>query len=166
VAVEPSRQRLELLGGNFARLGLTAVDVFSGTLQDFAQKTTEIFRAVLVDAPCSGLGVTGRHPDIRWLRKPEDLKRYPEKQLALLNTAAALVGPGGVLVYATCSTEPEENDQVVAQFLGNNVNFQLADARGFLPAAAHCLVDDRGFLRTVPGTQVSDGFFAARLVKS
>jgi len=163
-AVEPTRQRLELLGRNFARLGVTGVDIYQGTLQEFARDTMEIFRAVLVDAPCSGLGVIGRHPDIRWSRKPEDLKRYPEKQLELLQAAAGLVGPGGVVVYATCSTEPEENEQVVEQFLSSNSKFTVEDARNVLGEKCNELVDEKGFLRTVPGDLVSDGFFAARLV--
>ena len=165
VAVEPTKQRLELLGENIARLDLKGVEVFEGTLQEFAQQAGDSFEAVLIDAPCSGIGVTGRHPDIRWLRKPEELQRYQKKQLELLNSASGLVGPGGVVVYATCSTEPEENDEVVELFLQGNSKFKMESAQLFLSENAQSLVDDKGFLRTIPGDKVSDGFFAARLVR-
>jgi len=164
VAVEPSGQRVGLLHENIARLRLAGVEVVQETLQDFARRTDEKFSAVLVDAPCSGLGVTGRHPDIRWVRSPEELKRYHSVQLELLLLAAKMVRPGGVLVYATCSTEPEENEQVVDQFLDANPGFAVEDARNVLAEECRDLVDERGCLRTLPGNLVSDGFFAVRLV--
>lgn len=166
VAVEPTAQRLMLLGQNIDRLGVGAVEVFKGTLQEFTLQENKPIQAVLVDAPCSGLGVTGRHPDIRWIRKHEDLPRYQEKQLELLHAAASLVGSGGVVVYATCSIEPEENDEVVEKFLKENVNFKLENAGFLLSQQCQCLVDDKGFLRTVPGDEISDGFFAARLMRN
>ena len=165
VAVEPNDHRLELLKENINRLGLTMVDVFAGTLDDFAKQAKDKFEAILVDAPCSGLGVTGRHPDIRWVRKEEDLLRYQKNQIDLLTTAASLVQPKGILVYATCSMEPEENEQVVMQFLEDNKLFRLEDAKSVLASNAHELLDDKGFLRTLPGKQTTDGFFAARLVR-
>lgn len=166
VAVEPSAQRLSLLSANCTRLGLSGVDIFQGSLQEYNPPSAESFEAVLVDAPCSGLGVTGRHPDIRWQRQPDDLKRYQRIQLELLERAATLVSHGGVLVYATCSTEPEENDEVVEQFLAADPEFRVEDARRVLSGKGQELVDEKGFLRTIPGPEVSDGFFAARLVRS
>ena len=165
IAVEPNEMRIKLLGENMNRLDVNGVSVFHGTLQEFLHKTDEDFQAVFVDAPCSGLGVTGRHPDIRWVRAEEDLQSYQQKQLAILGTAARLVSPGGILVYATCSTEPEENDQVIEKFLAKNPLFSIQDGRLSLSKKAHSLVDANGFIKTLPGDQLSDGFFACRLVR-
>ena len=104
-----------------------------------------LFDGILIDAPCTGTGVIRKHPDIRWNRQPEDFVASQEKQLELLRIAAALVKPGGVLVYATCSLEPEENQEVVEQFLAANDAFALTDCRDFLPEAAASLVDAKGF---------------------
>ena len=127
-------------------------------------RSPEPFDLVLVDAPCSGLGVVRRHPDIRWNRKVEDLQRYQAEQLALLQTAARLLEPGGVLVYITCSTEPEENEQVVEKFLVSNPDFKTEDCRAYLPDNSGELVDEQGFFRSLPD-QGLDGFFGARLLK-
>lgn len=162
VAVEPHPPRQRLFQENMARLGLDRVELFPGTLAEYGGRAAGGFGAVLIDAPCSGLGVTGRHPDIRWQRHPADLPKFQAKQLAILAEAAPLVVPGGVLVYATCSTEPEENEAVVAQFREQFPQFVVDNAAGSLPPAARPLVDGHGFLRTVPGHQASDGFFAAR----
>jgi len=164
VAVEPHSGRSKLLRENLTRLGLDAT-IVAGELQDFAQEQPQSFQGIIIDAPCSGLGVVGRQPDIRWQRAKGDLPRYATRQLALLGQAASLLAHGGVLVYATCSTEPEENDEVINAFLATHPDFVRADAKAFLPAAAHGLVDSQGCLRTLPH-QGLDGFFAARLEKA
>jgi 16S rRNA (cytosine967-C5)-methyltransferase len=163
VAVEPHDGRRKLLRENLTRLGIDAT-IFAGELQAFAKEQPQSFQGILIDAPCSGLGVVGRQPDIRWQRSESDLHRYAERQRGLLDQAATLLASGGVLVYATCSTEPEENDEVVSGFLATHPDFVRADAKAFLPAAAHVLVDSQGCLRTLPH-QGLDGFFAARLEK-
>jgi 16S rRNA (cytosine967-C5)-methyltransferase len=165
LAVEPDKRRYELLGVNLQRLGLErSVETFKGSLVDLADTDGGKFRGILVDAPCSGLGVIRRHPDIRWNRKIADLQRYQTDQLALLNIAARLLELGGVLVYITCSTEPEENEQVIEKFLIFNAGFKAEDCRGYLPDTATWLLDGHGFFRTLPD-QGLDGFFGARLVK-
>ena len=163
MAVEPHAGRRRLLAENLARLGLTAT-IFPGELQAFAGGNPEKFQGVLIDAPCSGLGVIGRQPDIRWQRHAVDLPRYAARQRALLDQAASLLATGGILVYATCSTEPEENDAVVTGFLAAHPEFVVTDAKPFLPAPAQPLVDNYGYLHTLPH-QGLDGFFAARMEK-
>lgn len=163
VAVEPETRRQCLFQENMARLGLTGITLFPGTIAEYPWRREEEFAAVLIDAPCSGLGVTGRHPDIRWQRREEDLLVFQEKQVAILLTAAPLVMPNGVLVYATCSIEPEENEEVVAKFQEAYPSFVVESAALILPESARELVDGNGFLRTIPGPSCSDGFFAARL---
>jgi 16S rRNA (cytosine967-C5)-methyltransferase len=163
VAVEPEARRFELLGANLQRLGLSGkVETRSGTIADLAAGDNRKFQGILVDAPCSGLGVIRRHPDIRWNRREVELARYQSGQLALLDQAAALLAPGGVLVYATCSTEPEENEQVVELFLADHQDFRVEGGREFLPVAAQEFVGDDSFFRTRPDQGV-DGFYAARL---
>ncbi len=158
--------RLKRLEENARRLGVTNVEIITGDATKAIEKLGgQFFDRILVDAPCTGTGVIRRHPDIKWARTPEDLVRVPEKQLSLLNSLAPLVKRGGTLVYATCSLEPEENEEVVAKFLEKNPDFQLEDARNVLPAAARELVDEEGFLRTYPHRHDLDGFFAARLKK-
>lgn len=165
-AVEPNRLRIQLLQDNLQRLKLSAyVTIIADRLENLQPNLAGPFAGALIDAPCSGLGVVRRHPDIRWSRAEEDLRRYQRMQLALLDRAAVLLGPDGILVYATCSMEPEENDAVVTQFLATHTDFSLTDCRDFLPMSAVGLVDKQGFFRTVPGREGIGGFFAARLVR-
>lgn len=165
VAVEPEARRFALLGANLHRLGLdAAVETLAGTIADLTATGSRQFQGILVDAPCSGLGVIRRHPDIRWNRQEAELARYQAGQLALLDQAAALLAPDGVLVYATCSSEPEENEQVVELFLAGHRDFRVEGCGDYLPGAARDFVGADGFFRTRPD-QGLDGFFAARLVK-
>lgn len=164
VAVEPSEKRRTLLTENFLRLGCKAPEVYPGTLQQFAQERRERFHGILVDAPCSGLGVIRRQPDIRWNRSLAALQNNQTRQLELLACAAGLLEQGGVLVYATCSTDPLENDEVVSAFLRTHPEFLLTRTQEYLPPSAHSCVDTTGFFRTTPD-QGLDGFFAARMIK-
>jgi 16S rRNA (cytosine967-C5)-methyltransferase len=123
---------------------------------------TPVFDRILVDAPCSGLGTLRRDPDIRWRRAEADLDDMSHRQLDLLRRAAAVLAPGGRLVYATCSSEPEENEGVVERFLHEASGFSLVDLRGFTPALDG-LIDGRGMLRTLPFAHGLEAFFAAAL---
>ena len=164
VAVDPSLKRLALLKDNLRRLGGPEVEIHGVTLQDFAAQRQGGFAGVLVDAPCSGLGVIRRQPDIRWQRSLDALQGYQGKQLALLVAAADLVEKGGVLVYATCSIDPKENDEVIAEFLTAHPEFSITPAQEYLPEAARSLCDGTGFFKTTPEQEL-DGFFAARMVR-
>ena len=130
-----------------------------------------VFDCVLVDAPCTGLGTVRRDPDIKWRRTPEDLAPMAATQLRLLGHAAAAVRPGGRVIYATCSSEPEENDRVVDAFLeANPGSFRDAgrDATAALRRGAILspLCDSRGRLHTYPHEHGLEAFFAAVLVKA
>lgn len=111
---------------------------------------------VFVDAPCSGLGTIRRNPDIRWKIEAADLARFQERQLAILQSAAGVQAPH--LIYVTCSTEPEENEQVVESFLASQKHY-----RRLFPAQAALkrLVDTQGYFRTFPAEDDIDGFFGA-----
>jgi 16S rRNA (cytosine967-C5)-methyltransferase len=117
------------------------------------------FDAVLTDVPCSGLGTLRRNPEIKWRLRPDKLVELPALQRRIVECAAAAVRPGGLLVYSTCSTEPEENEEVVRAFLDDNKGFNLVRPRD--PAGVERWLDGEGFLRTFPGKRRWDGFFAA-----
>ena len=116
------------------------------------------FDKILVDVVCSGTGTLQRHPEIRWRLRAEDLPRLAGLQLGLLANAAGLLKPGGTLVYATCSLEPEENEQVVERFLSSHARFRLKTPSD---EAVKRFCDRDGFFRLWPLETRSDGFFAA-----
>ena len=131
---------------------------------DGALPFASAFDRVLVDAPCSGLGTVRRDPDIRWRRNEAELEPLARDQLRLLHRAAEVVRPGGRLVYATCSSEPEENEAVVDRFLQEQPAFAAVSVHGE-SAALDAVLDDRGRLRTLPFAHGLEAFFAAALVR-
>jgi 16S rRNA (cytosine967-C5)-methyltransferase len=124
-----------------------------------------VFDCVLADVPCSGLGIIRRDPDLKWSRQPDDLAAFAGVQLRILTQASSAVAKGGRLVYATCSSEPEENEAVVDAFIARDHDFTLMPIAGPTLSAAPSLLCARGFLRTVPFVHALDGFFAAMLVR-
>ncbi|MGE0444396.1 MAG: 16S rRNA (cytosine(967)-C(5))-methyltransferase RsmB [Vicinamibacterales bacterium] len=164
VASDIRPRRLELLKQTVAASGATCVEVVP-VPPDGPLPFTEPFDRVLVDAPCSGMGTVRRDPDIRWRRQEEDLAALGREQRALLARAARMVAPGGRLVYATCSSEPEENEQVVEAFLAEHPDFTPLDLRQASPLPA-AVVDAHGRLRTLPFAHGLEPFFAAAVVRS
>jgi 16S rRNA (cytosine967-C5)-methyltransferase len=124
----------------------------------------EPYDAVLVDAPCSGLGTLREHPEIRWRRTPADLADFADRQSRILRAAAKHVRPGGRLVYATCTLARAENDEVVDAFLAESPGFS-ADAPDNVDPAPRALLDEGCRMRTYPHRHDMAGFFAARLVR-
>jgi 16S rRNA (cytosine967-C5)-methyltransferase len=164
-AVEPEKRRLQKLLENRHRLfPESKLSIYEGSLQDFGAKCHIQFDGILIDAPCSGTGIIGRHPDIRWNRKEDDLQRYQKEQLELLEQAQLLLGPKGVLVYATCSLEPEENQNVIHTFLSTHPDIELTNCAEQLPKAAQQFVKDK-FFCPHPSPTI-DGFFAARMKRT
>jgi 16S rRNA (cytosine967-C5)-methyltransferase len=163
IALESDRKRIGRIRENAARLGATIVRPLFGDAATFDEGT---YDRVLIDAPCSGLGVLRRHPDGRWTKTEESIKERARLQKKILENCAKLVKPGGVLVYATCTTEPEENEEIVNGFLATNSSFTLDDPRPHLPAEAGSLVGPDRFFRTFPNEQSMDGFFAARVIRT
>jgi len=121
------------------------------------------WEAVLLDAPCSATGTMARHPDARWRVRPEAIGRLARRQAALLDAAARLVRPRGVLVYATCSLEREENAEQVEAFLERHQDFRRAPVPGAVPPE---LVTAAGDLHALPQHHAIDGVYAARLERS
>jgi 16S rRNA (cytosine967-C5)-methyltransferase len=162
VALDRAAGSLRHLRAEAARLGAAVAVVRADALRP-PLAAAALFDAVLVDAPCSGLGTLRQHPEIRWRRRHQDLEDLSLLQRGLLEAAASHVRPGGVLVYATCTIARVENDAVVDAFRAAHPGFAVDDPTPFLPAAAAPLVDDAGVLRTFPHRDGLDGFFAVRL---
>ncbi len=160
-AIEPEYHRFQKLLANMGSIvWKDKVHCLNMSLEQFCATKPNSFDRILLDAPCSGTGVIGRHPDIRWNRQEEDIRQYAKTQRFLLNLAASLLAPGGVLVYATCSIEPEENFGVIDSLLQDKA-FHLSDCRTYLPEAAWPHIDKNCFA-PLPSNEL-DGFFAARI---
>ncbi len=163
-AIDKSEARLTRLRENLARTGLSA-DVICADALEF--RAAEPFGAILLDAPCTSTGTLRRHPDVAWLRRPNDVRALAELQSRLVTAAAEYLKPGGILVHAVCSLEPEEGPGVVADAL--NAGWRRVPLmRGEIGGADEFITPD-GDLRTLPAHWLQigglDGFFAARLVK-
>jgi 16S rRNA (cytosine967-C5)-methyltransferase len=158
VAMDPQPARLKLIGKAAGRLGISIIEAHSGGVAALAGRWKGRCDRVLVDAPCSNLGVVRRNPDVKWKRTEEDLGRLREKQRGILTAAASLVKPGGRLVYATCSLEPDENEEVVGALVAPGAGWQVDTPADFVirPDAA-------GFVRCLPHLHGTDGFSAIRL---
>ena len=133
VACDVRPRRVRLLRATLERTGHADVPVVQVALAGDLPFSAGAFDQVVVDAPCSGLGTLRRDPDIRWGRRAEDLPRLAAAQLTLLRRAAALVKPGGELIYSTCSSEPDENEAVAGAFLANAQGFRLVHEHRTLP---------------------------------
>jgi len=155
VAADLSEPRIRLVRENAARTGRTIGCVVADALRP----PLRVADVVLLDAPCSGTGTLSRHPDARWRLRPADLTRFAELQGRMLGAAASLVQPGGLLVYSTCTLEPEENEDRIDRFLGTQPDFRIEDT-GAVPGGA---VDEGGRLFVTPQGWGFDGAFAARM---
>ena len=161
VAADRRRDRGARLAETVRRAGVAIWVVLADLVS--APFGAEALDAVLVDAPCSATGTMGRHPDARWRLTPRAIARAAGRQRALLAAAARLVRPGGLLIYATCSLEPEENGEIVNDFLARHPAFERAPAAGAVPAA---LVGPDGDFQTLPARHATDGAYAARLMRT
>ena len=160
VALELYESKLRFIHENAERTGISIIEPVQGDAREYNPK--EQADIVLVDAPCSGLGTVSKKPDIKWRRTLDDVRKMSARQLEILHHAAKLVKPGGVLVYSTCTIEPEENVDVVAAFLADHPEYSVEPAEQYITPDV-CL---DGFLQTFPHKHKTDGAFAARLKRS
>jgi 16S rRNA (cytosine967-C5)-methyltransferase len=175
-AVDRKEARLNVLRANCHRLKIKSIVPILGDLshpswrQSIRQAGRQTdsalrFDRILVDAPCSGLGVLRRHPEAKWRKDSEAFGRHHAVQLRLLESVAPCLRAGGVLVYSTCSTEPEENQSVIDQFLRSHAEFQREGVGPWLPEPARRWLTEQGDLSTLGNRESMDGFYAARLKK-
>jgi 16S rRNA (cytosine967-C5)-methyltransferase len=168
-AIDRSAERLKKLAANLARLDLRADIVVA----DAVNLKTQSFDAILVDSPCLGTGTIRRHPDIAWIKKAHDLVALTTLQARLLDKAAELVKTGGMIVYCTCSLEPEENEMQIAALLRRNPGVTRVPITPSEVGGLEELLNEQGELRTLPSHLPApeprlaglDGFFAARLLR-
>jgi 16S rRNA (cytosine967-C5)-methyltransferase len=166
-AIDRSAPRLERLRQNLARLNLTAETVMA----DVAEWQGGPFDAVLLDAPCSSTGTIRRHPDVHWLKQEADIAKLTGLQRRLLRCAVELTKPGGILVYCTCSLEPEEGVEAVEDLLGRDSRLRRRPILAAEVGGLDALLTPVGDLRTLPCQWPAseprlsglDGFYAARL---
>jgi 16S rRNA (cytosine967-C5)-methyltransferase len=155
LAIDKRARRTLLIGSLARRLGLTNVQPV--TADGARLPVSREFERILVDAPCSSLGTLRRNPDIKWRVVEDDLAAHAGRQRDLLAVAASHLSPGGRLVYATCSSEPEENEHVVATFLAEHPDLRLVPATVFATS--------EGYFQTRPERDDMDGYFAAILTR-
>jgi 16S rRNA (cytosine967-C5)-methyltransferase len=164
VACDVRGRRMELLKKTLAETGANGVKLVQADLLN-PLPFRAIFTTVIIDAPCSGLGTLRRDPDIRWRRQETDLPALAAAQQRMLDHAGSAVVAGGRLVYATCSSEPEENEQVAEGFACDHPDFSWVDARGAHPQLTDNLIDSHGYLRTTPHQHQLEAFFGATFEK-
>ncbi|MFZ0612518.1 MAG: 16S rRNA (cytosine(967)-C(5))-methyltransferase RsmB, partial [Desulfobacterales bacterium] len=163
-ALDVNTAKLKLLAADMSRLGISIVRPY--TLDLSGSRWPDHlgpYDRILLDAPCSGLGVLRRNPDAKWLVQEAMLAGYGRRQAGFLECLALQVKPGGVLVYAVCSSEPEEGAAVVAAFLEKHRNYRLEIAADYVPLVDDSPLTRAGFLETFPHRHGTDGFFSARL---
>lgn len=150
--------KIELIKENLKKLGITIVEPKVRDSTELIQTLSEKYDKILLDAPCSGLGVLGHKPELRWRRTQKDINELIDIQKNLLNCASVYIKKGGILVYSTCTLNVEENEKIVEWFLKNNFNFCLEPIK-----INDTLNSDTGMITLWPNTLNSDGFFMAKL---
>ncbi|MBH0201659.1 MAG: 16S rRNA (cytosine(967)-C(5))-methyltransferase RsmB [Nitrospira sp.] len=175
VALDLKASRLELLRDNCRRLGLQCIVPIVGDARRPSDWPVEIARSrhaglslfdrILVDAPCSGLGVLRRHPESKGQRQESTFARHQILQRQILESVAPCLRAGGVLVYSTCSNEPEETEEIVSRFCKAYPGWMRESVAPWLPPAALPFVTEQGALSTMGNDCGMDGFYAARLRK-
>jgi 16S rRNA (cytosine967-C5)-methyltransferase len=166
VAADVRGRRVALLVRTVAQSGAGNIRVVQADARA-VPAARGVFDAVLLDAPCSGLGTIRRDPDVRWRRSVDDLPVFASRQREMLESLAAAVRPGGRVIYSTCSSEPEENEAVVQDFLEAHPEFrrQIPDTFASNPALAG-LLDAEGALKTLPFRDALEAFYAAILTRT
>ncbi|MBA4250370.1 MAG: 16S rRNA (cytosine(967)-C(5))-methyltransferase RsmB [Chlorobiaceae bacterium] len=160
IAIDKFESRTNQVTKAMERLGITCVNAIN--VDAHAYENSDLFDRIIADVPCTGLGTISKKPDIKWKKELLDIRKSNILQLNLLNKAATLVKKDGVIVYSTCTTEPEENFEVIESFLKTNENFIIQNASEFV---SKDVVDENGCVQTLPHIHKMDGAFAARLLR-
>jgi 16S rRNA (cytosine967-C5)-methyltransferase len=168
LAIDKHPQRVALIRRGAARLGCKGIETRAWDLSEpppFLEAAS--FDRILVDAPCSGLGVLRRNPESRWRRTPDDIRTLAQLQTTILGHVVPLLRPGGCLLYSVCTFTAAETDAVVQQLLAKHPQLALDNLRTSVPAGWAELITTSGCLRTLPHRHDGmDAFFAARFVKT
>ncbi len=166
IAWDIHSHRIKLIEQNCIRLKTTIVKPKIKNAKTPEKKLYNVFDKVVIDAPCSGLGVIRRKPDIKWSKKLKDIQALKKEQAQILEVCSRYVKPGGILIYSTCSIDPEENANIVSAFIRKNQHFIYDDLRPYLPKKLHKDINKPyGHITLYPNIHGTDGFFIARLKK-
>lgn len=169
ISVDVHPHKIRLIKENATRLGIEIIEpvVLDATELDKHYRSQADY--ILVDAPCSGLGVLRRRPEIRWRKNEGQIKELQSLQLKILASAARCLKPGGILVYSTCTVTHEENIDVITEFLHRNPEYKLDSLSGLFPSTLEEMPGtqslDKGYVQLMPQIHGTDGFFIARLKK-
>ncbi len=158
LAVDVHEGRLRMVERGARKLGARSIATVAADMRSFRPR--EPFDRVILDAPCSGFGVLSKRADLRWNRRPEDLVELVALQDDLLDASAQCVRAGGILVYGTCTIEPEENEERIRAFLERHDDFVVEDAGRYVPRE---LVTEEGFYASLPFRDGVDGAFGVRM---
>ena len=159
IACDIYPHKLDLIRSAAERLGLSSICPTLSDATEYRESLGE-FDAVLADVPCSGIGIIRRKPDIKWNRRPEDIRELSQTALMILTNAARYLKPGGVLVYSTCTVTEEENGKVTAAFLESHPSFRLDPFGDAFPIAEY---RDRAEIQLLPDMYGTDGFYICRM---
>jgi 16S rRNA (cytosine967-C5)-methyltransferase len=167
ISIDKYLTKVDIMKKNFERLNMTNILAFHENIHEpktelLKEKLINKVDKVLVDAPCTGLGVITKKPDIKWKRDAEDILKLQEIQLEILERASEYVKNGGVLVYSTCTTEIEENSDVIHKFIEKHPEFKVDNASNHVN---NDVVNENGFVEVFPHKHNIDGAFGARLIK-
>lgn len=166
IALDKNPRRLQALAGSVSRQGLENIEVRKGDAARLEDILDQKVDAVLLDAPCSGLGTLQRNPELKWRRRPEELPSMAETQLKLLEGSSRILRPGGVLVYSVCTFTREETAAVIGRFLAENSHFRY-DAMGpHLPGSFGTEAGDHGYIQLMPHVHCMYAMYIARLIKN
>lgn len=165
IALDASVSRLEALRNAIVRLGAENVDVLEGDATHLEEYVEEPADAILVDAPCSGLGSLRRRPELKWRKTIADLKTMANLQLALLEGSSAMVRAGGALIYSVCTFTREETLEVMEAFLGRHPDYHAENLAAYIPPGLRTGVSRDGFIQLMPHIHDMDAMFIARLIR-
>jgi len=166
-ALDIDKGKIDKLNHEMERLGITNVTTVRDDIENPLLLTDYYghFDRILLDAPCSNMGVIRRNPDVKWKLQEKNLIPYGKRQLLFLDNLANLLKPSGIMVYAVCSTEPEENEEVIKEFLIKRPDFGIDNKVLYLPESFGIFLNSRGFIKTYPHLNNMDGFFSVRLAR-
>jgi 16S rRNA (cytosine967-C5)-methyltransferase len=163
LARDVHQHKLELIQESCKRLGIDIIETELFNAKELDRKLIGKADKVLLDAPCSGLGVLRRKPDLKWKKTPDNFEELAKLQRQMLAKAAEYVKPKGVLIYSTCTINKSENLEVVEAFLRSREDFYLEDLSKFLPESLQSDTKSKGYVEIFPNVHGIDGFFIARL---
>ncbi|NLM14113.1 MAG: 16S rRNA (cytosine(967)-C(5))-methyltransferase RsmB [Epulopiscium sp.] len=154
--------KLKLIESSAKRLGIDIIttELHDATLLD--KEKISLMDRVMIDAPCSGLGIIRKKPDIKWKKSNRDINELVDLQRKILSVCSQYVKPGGILVYSTCTISEKENIDNINWFI-QNFDFELDNINSYIPKMLHCDTSEKGYIQLFPNVHSCDGFFIARL---